>query len=232
MVDPLLHERNYAYDASNRLITIQDPDGNISTTNQYDSSGRVTRQTLADGNTFQFAYTVVNESVTQTEVTDQRGKVRHIELNPAGYIARSVAAFGTPSAQETTFSLDGNGQILTVTDPMGRVRGFTYDSFGNRLSVTRLQGTPNAVTTSYAYTVDGAHLLTITDPLSIQTGAVSQNDEYRNSHRQCRRIYVGTRVALGSYGLHVFSHAQYSHRLQQCTLCGACKRIDRKKRAY
>lgn len=165
VTDPLLHEQNYTYDTSHRLLTVADPRGVTSITNVYDANGRVTSQTLADGNTFQYAYTVVNGKVTQTNVTDQRGKVRHVEFSPDGYITKSVAAYGTADAQQTLFGLDTNGQMTSITDSLGRLTALTYDGFGNRSSVTRLQGTPNAVTTSFTYTADGAHLQSVTEPL-------------------------------------------------------------------
>jgi YD repeat-containing protein len=52
-----------------------------------------------------------------------------------------------------------------VTDALGLVTGFTYDTAGNVTSVTALQGTGNAVTTSYT-DEPSYHLVTsVTDPL-------------------------------------------------------------------
>jgi RHS repeat-associated protein len=169
VTDPLLNERNYTWDASNRLATVKDPRNIVATTNQYDANSRVTLQTLADSNTFQFAYTVVNGKVTQTDVTDQRGKVRRVAINANGFIASSTAAYGTADAQTTTFVRDANGQITSTTDPLGRVTTATYDGWGNRTSVTRLYGTSNAVTTSYTYTPGGERLASVSDPLSHTT---------------------------------------------------------------
>jgi RHS repeat-associated protein len=165
VVDPLSGEHDYTYDSSNRLLTATDSRGITRVTNVYDANGRVTKSTLADGNYFTFAYTLSGSAVTQTDVTDQRGKVRHVEFNSAGYITRSIAAYGTPDAQQTLFALDTNGQILSVTDALGRVTKMTYDGFGNPATVTALYGTASAVTTTLTYTPDGAHLASVTDPL-------------------------------------------------------------------
>src|SRR5208337_3244768 len=49
----------YFYDSGNRMTRIIDPRGNAATTNTYDpASERVSMQTLADGSTYRFAYTL------------------------------------------------------------------------------------------------------------------------------------------------------------------------------
>ena len=43
---------------------------------------------------------------------------------------------------------------------------YTYDSLGNVLTVTRLSGTANAVTTTYTYESTFNQVASVTDPLS------------------------------------------------------------------
>ena len=60
--------------AARRMLTITDARGITSLTNEYDTAGRVSKQTQADGGVWQFAYTVTGGAVTQTVVTDPNGK--------------------------------------------------------------------------------------------------------------------------------------------------------------
>jgi YD repeat-containing protein len=78
----------YTYDASHRMLTRKDTRGTLTVTNEYDPvSGRVIRQTLADGGVYQFAYTTdANGKVLQTDVTDPRGIVRRMTFTADGYM--------------------------------------------------------------------------------------------------------------------------------------------------
>lgn len=166
VVDPMLHEHNYTYDTAHRLVTVQDPRGVVGVTNQYDANRRVTLQTLADSSTFQFAYTVASGRVVATDVTDQRGKVRHVEFDSDGYISSSTASYGTTDAQTNGFVRDSAKNLVSITDSRGRVTKMTYDALGNTLTVTRLFGTTDAQTMTYGYDQRGANVTSMTDPLS------------------------------------------------------------------
>jgi RHS repeat-associated protein len=56
-----------------------------------------------------------------------------------------------------------------VTDALGRTTSFDYDSLGNTTRVTRLDGTSNAVTTTFAYGGIFGQLSSVTDPLNHQS---------------------------------------------------------------
>jgi RHS repeat-associated protein len=156
----------YGYDASDRLATIEDARGITYLTNVYDANGRVQTQTQADTTTFQFAYTVVNGKVTQTDVTDPRGFVRRVTFNASGYGVTDTAAFGQPIAQTVTYEREpGTNLILSVTDPLSRVTRNTYSSTGNLSTTTSLYGTPDAVSTTFTYEPVFSQLATVTDPL-------------------------------------------------------------------
>lgn len=59
--------RDYTWDTTNNRVTsIHDPNGNVMVQNEYDISGRVTRQVLADGNAFRYDYTSQNSAVTRS----------------------------------------------------------------------------------------------------------------------------------------------------------------------
>ena len=72
----------YAYDANSNMVTVTDPKGILYLTNQYDSNGRVTQQTMADGTTYQFAWTLssyMSEVIMwcTARVTAARPRPRH-----------------------------------------------------------------------------------------------------------------------------------------------------------
>jgi YD repeat-containing protein len=56
-----------------------------------------------------------------------------------------------------------------VTDELGRVTRYQYDSKGNVTSVTRLYGTSDAKTTSFTYDSTYSLLTSVTDPLNHTT---------------------------------------------------------------
>lgn len=158
----------YTYDTSHRMLTIKDPKLQTYITNQYDTNGRVIKQTLADGGFYTFAYTLgANGKVTQTDVTDPRGNVRRITFNSSGFTLTDTSAVGKPEQQTVTYEREaGTNKLLSITDPLGRKSAYTYDANGNVTQVTHLFGTSSAVTTSYTYEPTYNQLATVTDPLN------------------------------------------------------------------
>ncbi|CAJ4445516.1 RHS repeat-associated core domain protein [Burkholderia pseudomallei] len=161
----------YTYDANHRMLTMQDRRGTIWVTNQYDGNGRVTKQTYADSASYQFAYTTdSNNTVTATMVTDPNGNQEQVQFDPVSlYPSSDTYAYGTNLAQTTTYKREASGLLDSETDALGRTTTYTHDAMGNVISVTKLAGTPNAVTTSFTYTSDYNQLASVTDPLSHTT---------------------------------------------------------------
>jgi RHS repeat-associated protein len=160
---------NYTYDAFSQMTSIQDPRGIFYLTNQYDTNGRVVRQTQADNTTFLFSYITDPGSgnVTRTDVTDPRGIVTRTAFTANGYTNSKIRALGRPEQQTVTYTVDPNTNLLTsMIDALGRQTSYTYDSFGNLTSFTRLAGTANAVTTSLTYEPNFNRRSSITDPLN------------------------------------------------------------------
>lgn len=58
VTDPHGEVTEYIYDSSHRMLTIKDARGITYLTNEYDSGGRVIRQTQADDSTYEFDYTL------------------------------------------------------------------------------------------------------------------------------------------------------------------------------
>jgi RHS repeat-associated protein len=153
------------------MLTLKDARGIVFLTNEYDSAGRISRQTQADGTTYQFAYTLdQNGKIIQTDVTDPRGNVRRVIFNADGYALTDTQAFGTGVAQATAYTRQsGTNFVTSMTDALGRQTDSAYDTIGNLTSVTRLAGTGNAVTTTFTYEPTFNQVASITDPLSHTT---------------------------------------------------------------
>lgn len=171
VTDPAGGVTTYTYDAANRMATLRDARGILFLTNEYDSTGKVTRQTQADGTTYQFAYTLgAGGKVTQTDVTDPRGFVRRVTFNGDGYIMTDTRAFGTPLARAIAYERQlGSNLATAITDALGRRMEWTYDAKGNPLTVTRLAATANAVTTTFTYEPAFSQLASVTDALNHTT---------------------------------------------------------------
>lgn len=158
---------SYDYDSQNRMRMVTDPRGNTMVTNTYDTNNRVSQQTYADGTTNTFDYTVnAAGQVTQTNVTDENGNVRHAQFNAAGYPLSITDALGKPEAQTRSFARNAStNQVLSETDALGRVTSYQYDPLGNVTRVTKLDGTPSSTVWSYTYQGAFSRMLTATDPI-------------------------------------------------------------------
>ena len=72
---------SYTYDVSHQMRTIRDSNGKVVLTNEYDRLGRVIKQILQDGSTYQFTYTSDNDGkITAADVTDPSGQVRRMRF--------------------------------------------------------------------------------------------------------------------------------------------------------
>jgi RHS repeat-associated protein len=162
VTDPAGGVTRYTYDSSHRLLTITDPRAITFLVNEYDSAGRVFRQTQADTGIWQFAYTAPAGLITSTTVTDPRGQQTTSRFNAAGFLLAQTDALG----QTTTYEREvGTNHLLSITDPLGRTSRYSYDPNGNVLTIT------NALnqTTTFTYEPSFNQVASITDPLGNRT---------------------------------------------------------------
>lgn len=102
-----------------------------------------------------------------TRITDPLGLVATMQYDPAtGNLLSTVAdAGGTGHFNATqSFTYNSVGQVLSMTDPLGTVTQFSYDGFGNPVSITRDAGAGRLnQTTALAYSALG-DVVSLTDP--------------------------------------------------------------------
>ena len=154
----------YEYDSSNRLIKVTDPAGN-STTFGYDANGNRTSQTDANGNVTSYEYNskgqlikvidALGNTTTYTyggagcascgsgggdkiiSVTDANGNTNRFEYDHLGRKVKDIDALGN----ETSYTYDSKGNLLTKTDANGHVTSFAYDPLGRvREQIDALMG--------------------------------------------------------------------------------------------
>jgi RHS repeat-associated protein len=165
---------------SSAVTAIADPRGVQYIRNVYNGDGRVSRQTLATGGPVDFTYTLVGGSVRQTEITGPNGSIRRVTFDPSGLMLTDTTAVGTPMERTLTYAREpGTNLVSSITDSFhNRRTDFGYDAFGRTTRITRLAGTPTAVTTSFTYDLASGDLATVTDPLS-------HTVTYRHDGRGC-----------------------------------------------
>jgi RHS repeat-associated protein len=159
VTDPNSGVTTYTYDSNDNMLTIEDARGTTYLTNQYDTNGRVSKQTLADGNTYQFSWTATsNTAETFTETGQQ--------VPGLNGLPGSILAF-----RACTTCLEGYLPLISqvnITDQRGNVRQVQFGSTGYRTSDSRAYGTSIQQTTTYAYSADNL-LQSTTDALSRTT---------------------------------------------------------------
>ena len=205
----------YQYDANGNLTQLTDPHGAV-TKNTFDANGRVIAQLLPNGGTMQFAYTLVNNlvptsPVTQTVVTDRLGNMTTYRFNTNGYLVGVTDASGQmrvinrQSGTNLVLSMQGTGACTVCGDAKAGDVTMTYDSIGNLLSQTDESGN----TTKYTYDPTFSHVTSETDAAGNTT--TFTYDSRGNS--------IGRTDARGN---------QYLYRAQRQWLAGFIHRRGRK----
>ena len=160
--------------------------GNLTTSLQYDSAGNLTKLTRPDNSYLSFAW---NDARQLTTVTNALSETENLTYNSAGNLTQTLwknsggttkrqhtATFDAlgrmltdvgGASQTTTFGYDSNGNVISVTDPIGHI---SYRSFDDLNRMTKLKDAATDLTT---LTYDAHNRpLTVTDPKSNATSYV------------------------------------------------------------
>ncbi|MEB1528712.1 RHS repeat-associated core domain-containing protein [Xanthomonas campestris pv. campestris] len=170
--------KSYAYQtrvqsnalAQHRMQSITDARGKRVLLNEFEvvngvSTGRVIKQTQADGGIFTINYAHVDGGTTGVLVTNPDGSKRRVVFDTNGlYPKTDTLAYGTDKQQTHSFERNAYGQTTASVDPLGRRTEYLYDADGRAVQVTVLAGTAQARVSRFSYSSDG-DVLSVTDAL-------------------------------------------------------------------
>jgi len=173
----------YTYDSQGRMLTVVNRKGDTVVSNQYDGNSRVSKQTLADGSIYTFAYTLdANGNVIRTDVTDPLGHIKRVTYGVYGYKASVTYSADTALAQTISYERDSvSGMLTAAVDALGRRTEFVRDANGNITQATFLVGTTGSVSESYTYTSSYNLISSYTNPLGKTTNFIYNSQGMRIS---------------------------------------------------
>lgn len=142
--DPAGAQTTISYDSQHRVTSVT-PAGGGSTANTYDTNSRVIKQVDPLGRVTTFDY-----ADGQTTVTVPSGTKRVLQYFNSLLVRETVAA-GSPEEATTLYSFDNANNLMSLTDPLGNQTRYTYDAQGHVLSIAE----PNYRTTKFEYDSPG-----------------------------------------------------------------------------
>jgi RHS repeat-associated protein len=201
--------QNVGYDAATGLpttTTAQYQGGGVSVvTKAYDSLGRITSYTDADGNVSTSTYDIDGRAST---VNDGKGTQTYSYDAVTGDLAQIVdTGIGTISA---TYNTDG--QLLTQTLPGGLQAQMTYDESGDK---TRIAYTKTTNCSSNCTWLDTSGTRTIHDQWASDTGTLATHNYIYDAAG--RLTEARSTPSAGTCTTHSYSYDADSNRLQSVT---------------
>lgn len=125
MIDPLGEEIRFEYDGNNWLKKKIDRRDGIWEW-EYDDNGNPTLERDPMGNTITHTYDAMNNRLTTTDA--RNNLILTYTYDELYRLIKVVDA----ALQETHYSYDPNGNLLTITDPLGEQTNFVYDAVNRR----------------------------------------------------------------------------------------------------
>jgi RHS repeat-associated protein len=150
---------NYTYNQQGLPLMITrylDQNTAITTVNEYDSVGNLTRQVYPDGKETQFQYDLAGN------------QIKAITIQSLGVIKSTLYTYDPmnrltqvtePNGESTVYQYYPSGELKQITDPKNNVTTFNYNSRGKLISKTD----PSGKTTTMAYDAN-LNLQTLVDP--------------------------------------------------------------------
>lgn len=198
----------YSYDKNHHMVNWYDKNGNRVILNQYDSMGRVTAQTDANGGVSTFEYKS-NKTIT----TDAEGYKTTYEYDNNHRTTRITYADGTVKEysydasnnlsrdDRFTYNYDSKGNLLSQKRMDGCSKSYKYDSLNNIVSITDYNG----VETKYTYSA-GKDLLSIDYP-----DGTKENFTYNNNHQIVSHVNGNGNIEEFSYnGANLVKYIDFS----------------------
>jgi len=147
-IDALGNRTEYTLDESDNITSVTDPLGNV-TRYTYNSANLLEEIINPDGTTKTWAY---NEIGKPAFYTDEEDHTTRITYN-SSWKEDSITL---PNGGEIHYDYDLLGNMICVTDPMGRKTAYSHDKAGNVLTVGSLTTTEDGqknvtIQTSYTY---------------------------------------------------------------------------------
>ncbi|WP_394613685.1 LamG-like jellyroll fold domain-containing protein [Lentzea sp. JNUCC 0626] len=149
---PAAFETKFGYDAKGNLETVTSPRNEV-TRFGYDALGQKTSVTDAAGVVTQLGY---DSFGNQVYTRDAQGRAGYQRLDQAGNKVMDLSL--APNGQvlrQGRYTHDVAGNVLTATDPLGKVTRNTYDALGQLTSLEEPVSATESITTSYGYDTSG-----------------------------------------------------------------------------
>jgi RHS repeat-associated protein len=155
----------YTYDAEGNKLTVKDPRNNI-TASTYDDANRLASVTKPSGGKTTYAY---DANGNQTSMVEARG---------------NVSGCGCAAQYTWTTAFDRANRKLSETSPLGHVTSYTYDGVGNQLTVTDANNHQTVTTydsVNRVKTVTAPDLGVTTNTYDLAGNLVSRKDARNNT---------------------------------------------------
>ncbi|PWT74635.1 MAG: hypothetical protein C5B46_03705 [Proteobacteria bacterium] len=161
---------SYSYDAASQLVQVTFPDGSA-LAYSYDPAHRLTQVLDNVGNKIVYTLDAMGNRVKE-QVFGARGSLarsRSRAYDPLNRLAQDIGAVN-PATEVTRYGYDGQGNLTSVTDPLGHVTGGVYDALNRLVKVMDPAATGSGSGGATQYSYDGLNQVKqITDPRSLAT---------------------------------------------------------------
>ncbi|MBW3565003.1 MAG: hypothetical protein KY459_09785, partial [Acidobacteria bacterium] len=134
-----------------------------SQTFDYDSRGQLLFTTFPTGDTVSYEYDAARNLVATTDENHTSANTLYV-YDPADHLTE-IRQLLDGAWITTRYGYDGDGNLVSVTDPNGNITTYVYDDFGQMIQ----QSSPVTGTTTYDYDTAGS-LVTTTDSRGATTG--------------------------------------------------------------